>query len=838
MRTDIALFALGAALLCPNAGCTKDGDTFIQEVLGATLPGNFPGAPVTAHYVGSDGQAFSEPTVNGASGLRYFPAGDGVTGIVIYASGVAGAQYFYAHHFDGSRFTPPVMLAGGNQDAAAAPTTGDAIVLFINKPGDARHGDALVVWRRADLDDFDSSTTAGINKRIFYSYFDRSARDQAASGTNGQVQYGFDSVARIVDTVDEAGVNVTCMAPWGDGLHGASFAIGDGIVAGGANFFQQGDTVSFVGIAYIQQPNSSGNLQAWQARFDLSAGNTTNAFSSPGALPMDTTYSAAADTLLDVFQTYDGSVFTLYADFSATDGNLDWNVYGSTAAPSAFLSNGIMVNAVDGNNNNSSPLRGLVGPDEGAVNLVGFFETTGLTNAADNSLFAVQFDQAAGTYNPANDRVEIDADATNGGTAPVLNNNSTPSRPDAAVQINRTGEYLEVAWGQARSTTAAGVALWTRAIQLTRTGTAPAINTRTSGSGAQQVDAVTTGGATTGDQVQSFKFQSGVGYRSQGFQSNRYAVHLIWQQDNNPDTLDRVRTRQVTFAPSAGAGNPAALTLGTERTQDFNVGELANTGSAASPGGFGVVLGVDGGGIGGTAGELDLYYVRNITATASTAPDSFRAFQKRGSGTPREIGSLIGGTGSNRECAFVFAGTTPSNGDITGSPDWAGSLQHILLLESRYDNTADPGIGNNVALRHRVFDKDSTNATIEQRFTPAATSTSPPADLDEPFGQTTTWPVGGLQSAFGDGNTAGVIFTQGTQLWYNEFNPISRTWYQSGGASKPELISHEGGSNLFPIAVGLNAPVGTSDQDLRRFIVFWTSVTSGFTFRLRVRVRD
>lgn len=837
MRTTITLAVLGAGLLCPLGGCTKDGDTFLQEVLGAALPGNFPGAPATTHYVASDGQALAEPSVAGTTGLRYFPSGDGVTGIVLYASAAAGAQYLYAHFFDGARFSSPVLLAGGNQDAGTAPTTTDAIVLFINKPLDARHGDAIVVWRRLDLDDFDSSTTAGANKRIFYSYFDRSVKDQAASGTNGRVQYGFDTVARTVDTVDEAAVHVTCMAPFGDGLHGAAFAIGDAILAGGANLIVQGDPVSYLGLVYIQRPNSSGNPQAWQARFDLSAGNTTNAFSSPGALPMDTTYSAAADTVIDVFQTYDGSVFTIYSDASASDGNLNWNVYGSSAAPSGFLSNGVMVNAVDGNNNNSSPLRGLVGPDEGVVNLVGAFETSGLTNTADNSLFAVQFDQAAGTYNPANDRVEIDADATNGGTAPVLNNNSTPSRGDPLAQINRTGEYLQVAWSQARSTTQAGVALWTRAIQLTRTGTAPAINTRTSGSGAQQVDAITTGSGTTGDQTQQFKFQAGLGYRSQGFQSNRYAMHLIWHQDNNPDTLDRVRTRQVTFAPSSGVGNPAALTLGTERTQDFNAAELANTGTAASPGGFGVVNGVDGGGIGGTSGELNLYYVRNITASASTAPASFRAFQKIAGGTPREVGSLIGGTGSSRECAFVFAANTPANGDITGNPDWAGSMQHVLLQEARYDNTANPGIGGNVALRHRVFDKDSTNPTIESRFTPAATSTAPPADLDDPMGLTTTWPIGGFQSAFGDGNTVGAIFVQGGEIWYNEFNPLTRTWYQSGGAPKPELISHDGAGFLFPVSVAVNAPVGTADQDLRRFIVFWSRFV-GSTLRLRARVRD
>ncbi len=822
------------AACCVLAACEGDeGDTIVlQQTAGASaLPGNFPGAPVTAFNVAADGMAFSESGEYATSALRYYPSGVGNRGIVLYDTTDAtfSRRTLWAHYFDGSRFTPPVALRGGGQDPASGAGLGGAAVLFLNVPGSARDGDALVLFRRTDLDDGDTGTTAGPNARLYFSYFDQSL---AGTAQSGDIRYGFDSTPAPLDPGDDAGVDVQAFGLVSDGLRGAAEWWGPGFGPGEVNAYEQGDPVTLAAVVYTKLAASPPSYaRPSYAVFDLTSANSGNSFGTPQALPLDTG-AGATDPAQPVFITYDRSVFLTYTQASASDTHLLWNVHGSAASSNGFLTNSIRLNPTDGNINMSGfPGRGrLAGPDEGLVSLLGLFDIAGLGNSANRDLFAFQCSPSAGTFTPATDRVEVDSDPANTGAQPVTLGSA---QPVALCALNRTSEWIFASWLQPRAATAGndGMALWCRAIQTTRSGAPPALGTRVSGTAAQQVDAVATGGTSSPDQVFLWKLQSDIVPGSQGIQSDRYSLHVIWKQDVTASGEDRLRTRKAAFVPSAGSGNPT-LTLGTERIEDFRDGELGNNGTPGSPGGFGTVMGLDGGGLGGTAGELVLYFVRNATPSGSTAPDSFRAYQKIGGGTPRAVGSLVSGSGSGKQCFNLVGGGLPHDAAVQSRPDWAGNAHHLLLHEIREDNPGS-GLGTRT-LRHRMYDKDSTAPAIEDRFVPAVSATSLPAQMDRPIGGHAD--LSGAEPGLA-GGAAGLFFTQGDHLWYNQWDPVARRWYVSGGDPDPQIVDHEGDAPLQAVVGSSQRPVADPSQSLSRLTAFWMKSPYG-TPRWYARVRD
>ncbi|MCI0341189.1 MAG: hypothetical protein L0216_08550 [Planctomycetales bacterium] len=831
--------ALSAAAVL-GGGCTEDTKQFItNNTSGTVLPGNFPGAPVPTHNKAGDGMGFSEAGEFASGNLRYFPSGVGNRGIVLYTTSDGSNTTLWAHYFDGSSFTPPVSFRGSNINRIPPGSDpfylSEAAVVFVNTPLGFRDGDAIVVFRWMDLDDFNASTSAGPNVRLHASYFDLSQSGAAVSSSDPDVRYGFDTTPMVLDQSDDTAINVTCFAPFSDGLHGGGIFLGDAftVIPLNINFYFQGDVTNTLGVGFVQGLNAGSTIaRPWYRTFDLSASNTTNVFGGVQSLPVDGTMITGTDPVFDYLGVYDGSLFYVYTDVSAGDGNLVWTVYGSSAATTSFTSPAATVNPTDGNANSTSMLGlgTLAGPDEGLTNLMGVLECRGLTAAANTDIYAVQFFPATGTFSASNDRVEIDGSIGAVGGQPAVQNT-------LSVVLNRTGEWALASWIQARSTTAAGNGLWCRGLQTTRTGTAPAINTRITGSSTgpgHQVDSITTGGATSTDQVQRLKFQEDVGYRASGVQSDRYSVHVLWQQDESSGpTLDRVRTRKVTFAPSTGASNPSAPTFGTEDAlPDFLNTELNNGGTVASPGGWPEITGTDGGGAGGTAGDLITYYVRNITPVASSNPASYRAFQRR-AGTSREIGSLIGGSGSAKECFGLEVTTTPTNPDILFSPNWAGTTQHLFFGEVRDDNPLTAG-NNITANRHRFYNKDSTDGTIENRFTPVVSSTIPPVLVDRDVSQSSAWAPLATQA----GSVVGLYQYQGGHFWYNQFDPLTGLWMRSGGASDPQLVDHESDTVLGGFGIGFPFPVNDPTLTLNKFMIFWVKSPGGTYSRWFVRVRD
>lgn len=840
MRHFVPACVAAAAVV---GGCNGDETTIQQvtQVVQALFPGNFPGAAANTHYVAGDGLGWSEGGVNvNPAALRWFPSGVGNRGIVLYDGMDAGNRtWIWAHYFDGSTFSPPVALAGGNQDPTAATNLEEAVVLFLNTSQAGRDGDALIFFRRLDLV---TDATNGANIRCWYSYFDRSLSTTAVSTTDADVRYGFDTTPAAVDLTSATGVNVTTIGVFSDGLHGATAFLGQFFQGFGfdMSLYRQGDPVSFAGLVFIQASSLATTTRAQVRLFDLTATNVSNTLGSTSSLPIPG--STAADFLMDYLCTYDGSVFFWHIDTPTTPDsqNLCWNVYRPS---SGWNGTATVINPTDATNQQTVgvPFPGsLFGPDEGLVNLIGAIkvERTGFTT--NRSVFAFQVDPATGGFNASNDRLEIDADTTNSGANPqVVTDDSIKT------VLNRTGEWILVRWVQPR--VAGGTArraLWVLGIQTTRSGTAPALNTRTTSGGATRLDA----GSTTTDEIALdsnsdpiVKEQSGVAYGCDGYQSDRYTQHLIWQQDVTASGEDRVRTRRITFTPSTGAGNPNGFTFGTEDFIDFLDTELANTQSGASPGGWGSVQGLDGGGAGGNAGDMLLYYVRN---TGSASVPVYRAFQRRQSGaswSAFEIGSLNSGVvSSSKQALWMLVAQTPGSNDLTGSPNHAGVCHHIFIGETREADTA-PAVGS-TAIRHRYYDKTSTDATQANRFTPKVAASTPPVtiDPDVPGDASVLFTYLGripIPAMGAEGQLGGVFLSHGNHCWYNEWNPTSRTWYTSGGAPAPELIDHESSAALMGALVGQPYSAAQPCSTLHKTIVFWNKLDVGSN-RWYVRVRD
>ncbi len=835
-RITGAALAAVAALTLALPGCTEDGDTVTNVTnIVAPLPGNYPGADETKHYVASDGTALSEPshqptplvnfatTTALASGLRWFPSGVNGAGIALYLTTSTGGQFtLWAHHYDGSTFTKAVALLGANQDTSVAPFLSEAQVLFLNTTG-TNNGDAMIFWRSIDQD----TTTA--TERLYYSYFDASLRTTGTSTTDPDVRWGFDSTGAAIDQ-GNAIADVTCLAVISDGTRGEGTFIGDFAAPIGSGpqtgnhfnitFFAQGDATTFAGITYVQPTTVGGPARLHYRMLNF----TTGVLSGNSSIPMPASANGATDAVLDLLKTYNGSIFFTAVDVANGENETCWSAYGTTGAPSAFMNTTATLNA-SGTNHDSGSVNGLVGSDEGLVNLVGRFQTKNLGGATNIDLFAFQVDPATGAFTPANDRVEIDDD-------PAPANANQPVIDDSAQStLNRTGELLIVAWRQERGNTNTsdnGTALFARGIQLTRSGTAPALTDRVTAGGAIQVDAITADGGSN-DVVTQFKFQGNLQY--QGFQSDRNTFHIIWQQDESTGGAnDQARNRSFTFTPSTvGTTQPVQFAAGSEFTLVFKDGELAQNGtnvtpgSNVGPGGWGALWGTDAGGTGSGSfsGGLALCYVRD---ESSTSTPSYEASMRRQTGatssTTTQVGSI--GSGGTAHAILCLGGAFPNNLDTTTNPNWSGTGIHVIIAEQRAGN--QPLGAGTVTLRHRFFDKSSSSAETA-RFTPQVTGGSPPSAIDSGVPGDMT-----LVGAGANGAGVGVWFTHAGHIWYQVWNPSSRTWLQSGGAPAPELVDHADSSAITggtPAQIVLSTNPTSAGDELSRAMLFWRKGPTG-----------
>jgi hypothetical protein len=743
-----ALVALLAGFTVVLTACPADEKvTNIYETLDQGT-GDFPGTPVGAGNVSVDGRAFSNPGED-VTGYRLFDSGHG-TSIVLQATTESGNNHLYASYNDGNSFTPPVELVGQNQDPTQSVNLDQAFVVFL-RPGNERDGDAIVGFIRFDLDDDgNSNPNIGPNRRLYAAYFDRTWAQTPVHATTPQIRYGFDTLAPAIDLTDDsyAGANVFCAAPVTEGLRGAgSFPT----VGGNECAFRQGDATTTLNFVWIQAESSTSSLRLYHRDFDLTAANTANAFAASGsqvALDPGHAVSDAVDT--QEIQVYDNAVFFLMT--SGTDTLLMASAYDAGAAPPDFIPFSYRVGptaAVTGTVQFLPGRASLYGPDEGLVNIVGVFQDIGSAYLNEMSIFAFQFQNQnlAAPFTLANDSIEVDAGSGSGGIPYDVD----PLFPFSTF-INRTGTWIGVIWLQAASPPPSipMSVVFGNAIQTTRSGSALPFASTTAG--ALRVDTSTSGAPAMGTLL-----QQEIGYK--GIQSDPNTVSLAYRLDDVSGN-DTLRLNKVIFSP----GTPPLFNRGTETIVHFPIGTLD----------LSKVVVAEGGGGTGAAGDAVLYYVKDV---ATVAPSSFRAIQNRG-GTELTIGSLQGAAGSYeaREAVSVSVITTPANEDITGTPAWTGTQQHVFLTEYRYLDSA-----GSTALRHRVLDL-TAGGTDADNFNPVVDGTAPPADLDT--GQDTS--VSELR-LLADGSRVGAFFVQGGHLWYNEWS--GAVWYARTTESPgPQLV--------------------------------------------------
>ncbi len=786
------------------AGCPDEENvTNIYQQQPAPV-GSFPGTPEAVSNLAIDGRALSNPGED-VKALRFFDSGRD-TAVVLFTTEESGRKHLYASYLDGETLTPPVELVGQNQDPTAEANLNQAFVAFLF-PGNSRDGDAIVGFMRTDLDDDgNSNPVVGPNIRLFASYFDRSGCKTAADSLNPDIRYGFNTLAAPIDLTDDSfiGSDVTCAFFVTDGLRGAAEFQGVGNLE--ASAFSQGDAVSYLAVGWVQANASTSYPRLYRRKFDLTETNAANTFGSPtieialdsGAAATDYVYSQEIDV-------YENCVFFL--KIVGADYFMMGSAFNPSAATPDFISAAHRIGPAASPFPTVQYLPGrenLYGPDEGIVNVAGFFRVTGAANLMEESLFAFQF--ASGTpaaaFNEANDRMDFD----NGGGTPG---------PPYDVQfawgwktfMNRTGTWIGVLWFQPASPPPAPPmpVLFVNALQTTRTGTAPAI-------GSSDAGAVLVDSSVTTVLVDFFVLQQEVGYK--GIQSNPNAVTVAYKHEVTA-LQDTLKSKKITFVPGAapsltipGAANAVAFPENTLAAADVIVAEAGSAQAAA--------------------GDAALYFIKD----AAVAPqESRRAVMLRPGGTELEIGSLVGavGTYSPREAVGMKIVTVPRNADIANSPGWAGAAQHVFLTEYRYLDSQ-----GSTALRHRVF--DMTKAAADGAcFSPAVDGSTKPKDIDS--GQDTD-----AQSpeVFASGSVVGAYFMQGGHIWYNEFDGAA--WYAASASSTgPQLVDN---SNPAPVdtagyswSVFPNAYV--EPRGLAGSAVFFSKILNpGGSDRLFARIRN
>ncbi|MHC4601515.1 MAG: hypothetical protein ACYS47_21180, partial [Planctomycetota bacterium] len=620
-------------------------------------------------------------------------------------------------------------------------------------------------------------------------------RNTPQRSNDPSIRHGFETDVLPLDLTDDdhAGADVALAGfASGGGIGPASFPT----PGGGPNHVRQGDTTAYLVFFWAQASSAGAQVRLHEAAFDLSSTNVGNQFGAPAAIGLESGAGATDVVLTGAVNEIDGLLLFLKTD--GTDSKLLVSAFDeSTGTAGAFATNATEVSpspAVSPATASLPGVGGLFGAEAGLTRVVGVFRFTGDAVAAEVSLFAFQYDPTGAVpFSAANDVAELDA-----GTGGVGNPYSVwASSFGSNAVMNRTGEWILVPWRQDQASTIPVAALWMNVIQTPRIASPPALGLAVSG--AVRVDQALGGQAVTDFTVQA---ETGFG----GFQSDRDRIGLAWAQSSGAglDTL-RFNTASVTL------GSPPAAAIGSEGSVDFNLGTLS----------IPTVTVLDGGGLGGTPGAPILYYVRDAR---SSAPTSVRAYQYRSGAGEIEVGSLAGGIGGTyhpREAQQVRALSTPRNDDVVNHPDWAGLAHHVFVTEFRFLDSA-----GSIALRHRIFDKNSTAIGGADRFTPVADGVTPPATVDTGVDVGPIW-LGTAQA----GETVGLFFEQGDHVWYNEFDAASRSWL-----ANPALVDDRRPEPAtFP---GLLLPFDRDDpDDLHGAAVYWRKSFSSTTSRLFIRAR-
>jgi len=139
--------------------------------------------------------------------------------------------------------------------------------------------------------------------------------------------------------------------------------------------------------------------------------------------------------------------------------------------------------------------------------------------------------------------------------------------------------------------------------------------------------------------------------------------------------------------------------------------------------------------------------------------------------------------------------------NATSNPNHGGSRVHVLWLESRADDFGSGNVVDGIRLMTRSYEKsqindnDSSNDTLEVRFTPD--TTEDPVQIDNPIDgdllDTQAGTSGGSQvyATARGGSTVGLYFTEDEHVYFTDTTTDALGWDTTAGVSAPQLVDND-----------------------------------------------
>jgi hypothetical protein len=806
------LSIIGVAALVTTlsfTGCSDDGDTTnVTNVQGDVTVDAFPGGSIQANNLADDMRAFSENNTAVNAVITRFNGTSG-TAVVLFTTNDnnSGNTTLWASYYNGSTLTRPTPLTAADVDyTQGVVNLFETSVVFINSSGNTttnvanRNGDAIILYKRPDLDNDGAGTADARQVALFTSYFDLSSLTFDGNGNGRRVDNQETGTVQ-----DIAGEDVSRIGLLSDSNKGRAFHTGDAAVIPpnvsalstsfciatwiqadlGTNdvgtppddsrmFFRtfnlQSSTnpPSLLTQAEVPLPTGSLELQAAQVRNATTIVSGGFVTVNSALIFQQNDNGAALDRTMSILRVVSANSNTA-SPFEAaanalTPGAAGLGVPDTEDATSEFHMDTFHPN-------------GLYGPNDVSNGRFTLFFIAG-SNAIGDMVDAFVAEVSTDTtvpFVPATDRVQISANiGVEGLDFTDFNTNSAnfPGLTGANKRKERLSQdktYFAVAYREGApinpGTGTPGNQNCDLMVATLGTGTG-ALSTRLStalqvSSGANNVSGWQWQDELDGERIQTVK---ALGNQTDcPHQSNTAQMALVYEESTG--TNDQVFVR--TFANTGGNAAPStvgsAVSLSGGNGVVFENGEMTGvyngTGNRRLP--KSVFL-VDNGTTSSGAQRYVAFYVRDNDNTAGNTDNHLYAMQINAgvAGTVVQIDS-----GDSARDVMPTGVRVQTVGSQASTTAFAGSLVNVIFSEQRINSTSS------TTLRARIFDKNlrNSNANIAfgNEFKPAV-GTSPTRIDNDTAGSSTV-----LDVRY-SGNTLAVYFTQNANLQYVENN--GSTW--------------------------------------------------------------
>ncbi|MEK7470063.1 MAG: hypothetical protein AAB074_22065 [Planctomycetota bacterium] len=887
---------LGLCVLA-TAGCRRkksNDSTFFGDSIFTT--DTFPGDTVQNGNVADDGKGMS-PSLGGANtgSVRVTFNGDRCTAMVTYFLG--GSGFFgsgnsglYAHYYDGTTWTPPVLLQTIDSNQGNGLDVGSVVHVALNTDqhtssfAQDRNGDWMIFFKINDVDT-DAGGPDDINTTLQYVYFN------VEHSTSASRHYGFSEFSTRIDVQDETGENVNTFGIVSDGLCGQAAWVN------GARNYTWGDQVTSVEVVFNQAENNDGvagteDFAVYSVRFDPAEATLgTQPITPTGTVRLSIAALGASDSgtsseetlVYGEFMTYNNNLFIHVAAENDTIGDdpANLNGYGfSGEAGLDIIMENIAYNLSTGTIGAATELQSgapaatdtvenfaeWIQPDGGFLN---FNQTQGrVIYGSDEGLAVLVFYhcQVAGDLDGEVDFGDLTNDgriiltelveSTGGFNGQIFLDLEQPLITDTVgvividTRMSRNGDYIWCAWGEVLDSGITDeVAVFASQYTTTRInddGTFPvALAFGDSVSAPIQVSA-----DVDGEGVTWLAFQDCLGYVC-GAQSDPNSMNLVFEQSSGTfDEIDRCELIADIIPPGCVPGFVTTIFEVSNAGED---GDYVDSSLNTAGNRFKATDG-------GHNGDIYAVYREDID---STATDDFRCVAER-DGTVFPGAGFIDTFVTFRQIpaqAFTFiclpAGQSIGRFDVVSLTDdqsrfHPNTFVHTLFFE---DSISEFDVLND-ALRTRQFNAADTGETFTEAFVPEAGAVYfDPFEITLPNVGDPTYITPPYIMAIGrDGDVAGVMFFSQLHVYYQECatNQSSIGWALAEGDSgdlAADVITPAGNPFLVDDSelesyVNNNAgnPVAFTKSctcsNLGCMMAFWVdNPADSQTLRLHVRVR-